>query len=475
MTRLTSKALPLGIACAMILAACTAFAQEGGAKQAEEAVKAPPVREVALNDYCNHIHFVTTNGELTYSSVVPGRCASPYIRLNREKHQIVRHIQSLGQLKYPIITFYDQDATFTHAVLPEKKNTHYTDRVIDDSVYQDGDVYYRFNSLTAYPNSVAGVGLIDFVVPEDMEIARRLASKVDALRSTSGIGHQIRNAPLPRLKKETDVLDVLVMGSSWSVDQASLIRDVALASGIRLNVGSAYYSGVPYVKLNQFWAENAPTHSYQFWDSEGHAPVKTKVPMKDIVEEREWDVIVIANSAHDGPRWKTYQPHMRKWLRTIKMHATNPHVVMATYMGWTPSPNDKYLKAYGYKTVEAMMADQIQTIQRAMFESGIDLLIPTGIAVHSVRTTSVNNEKYLTRDGLHLDLGVGRYTAALTFFGAVLTPIYGERVVGNAYRSPKQEPAPNYVPVTDVTAPIVQQCVLSAIADRFHLNDMSDL
>ena len=283
------------------------------------------------------------------------------------------------------------------------------------------------------------------------------------------------NPPLPKLDRNVDVLDVLVMGSSWSVDQASLIRDVALASGIRLNVGSAFYPGVPYSQLNKFWAENTPTKTYQFWDSAGHPAVTSTPTLKEIVQQREWDVIVIGNSAYHGPRWSTYQPHMRKWIKTIQLHATNPKMVLATYMGWTPSPNGKYLKQYGYDTVKAMMADQIQTMQKAVRESGIDLLIPTGVAIHSLRTTSVNNHEYLTRDALHLDNGVGRYTAALSFFGVILTPIYGETIAGNTYRSPNQKAAPNYVPVTDVTAPIVQKCVLSAIANRFTLNNMSDL
>ncbi len=473
----TIKTRTMRLAGLMMAIACTTWGQsvEPDVPALKSTHDAPQDSEVVLNTYCDHVRYVDETGKLTFSSVVPGRCASPYIRVNRERKQVVRHIQSLGQLKYPVIVFYDQDARFTHAVLPEEKGTHYTNVVVDASVYREGDVYYRFNSYSAYTNSVAGVGLKDFVVPGDIEISRRLADRIDALQGPASICGQVRNPPLPKKHKETDVLDVLVMGSSWSVDQATLIRDVALASGIRLNVGSAFFPGVPYKNLNQFWEEDKPTHTYQFWDSDGNPPVKSTPTLKEIVESRTWDVILIGNSAADGPHWSTYQPHMRKWIRKIKMHATNPDMALVTYMGWTPSPNGKYLESYKYATVEQMMADQIQTIQKAVFESGIDLLVPTGIAIHSLRTTSVNNDKYLTRDDLHLDNGVGRYTAALCFFGVVLTPIYGESVLGNAYRSPDQKAAPNYVPVTDITAPIVQQCVLSAIADRFHLNDMSDL
>ena len=79
------------------------------------------------------------------------------------------------------------------------------------------------------------------------------------------------------------VVLMFFMGSSWSVDQASLIRDVALASGIRLNVGSAYYPSVPYDKLNKFWAENTPMMAYRFWYSAGNPEVKSTPTLKEML------------------------------------------------------------------------------------------------------------------------------------------------------------------------------------------------
>src|SRR5690606_30641988 len=45
---------------------------------------------------------------------------------------------------------------------------------------------------------------------------------------------------------------------------------------------------------------------------------------------------------------------------------------------------------------------------------GFDLLIPSGTAIQNARATSLGDN--LTRDGYHLDLQIGRFIAACTWF-----------------------------------------------------------
>src|SRR5699024_12524296 len=66
--------------------------------------------------------------------------------------------------------------------------------------------------------------------------------------------------------------------------------------------------------------------------------------------------------------------------------------------------------------------DQIvSACQQAMFESVLEIFIPTGNAVMNGRKNAylaeVSNE--LTREGPHLDEGIGRCLAALTAFHSV--------------------------------------------------------
>ena len=46
-----------------------------------------------------------------------------------------------------------------------------------------------------------------------------------------------------------------------------------------------------------------------------------------------------------------------------------------------------------------------------------EFVSPVGTAIQNARTSALGDT--LNRDGTHLDYGVGRYTAALTFAGAI--------------------------------------------------------
>ena len=58
----------------------------------------------------------------------------------------------------------------------------------------------------------------------------------------------------------------------------------------------------------------------------------------------------------------------------------------------------------------------------------MDQVIPAGTAIQNGRNTLIGDN--FTRDGYHLDLGIGRYTAASTWFEALT----GICVVGNSFK-----------------------------------------
>src|SRR5699024_2823591 len=73
-------------------------------------------------------------------------------------------------------------------------------------------------------------------------------------------------------------------------------------------------------------------------------------------------------------------------------------------------------------------------LQQAMFDTNLEIFIPTGIAVMNGRKNDylakISNE--LTRDGSHLDEGIGRYLAALTAFHT----LYPDNSIGSVSYAP---------------------------------------
>ena len=84
----------------------------------------------------------------------------------------------------------------------------------------------------------------------------------------------------------------------------------------------------------------------------------------------------------------------------------------------------------------------------------VDFVIPYGTAIQNLRSSSLNNEYDLTRDGTHCGLGLARYTAACCYYELIIAPRSGISVVGNPARIDVSSVTTTYpnVNVTDENA-----------------------
>ena len=69
----------------------------------------------------------------------------------------------------------------------------------------------------------------------------------------------------------------------------------------------------------------------------------------------------------------------------------------------------------------------VAATKNALKDNKFDVLVPSGTAIQNARTSYIGDK--MNRDGYHLELNYGRYTAACTWFEA----ISGKKVVGNSY------------------------------------------
>jgi hypothetical protein len=110
-------------------------------------------------------------------------------------------------------------------------------------------------------------------------------------------------------------------------------------------------------------------------------------------------------------------------------------------------------KNYGNNQMK-MYESIVNAVKQADKEIGFDIIIPCGTAIQNGRTSSLGDT--FNRDGYHLQLTYGRYTAACTWFEAV----FGESVVGNSY-------APEGV--TTLQKQIAQEAAHAAVINPFEI------
>ena len=113
--------------------------------------------------------------------------------------------------------------------------------------------------------------------------------------------------------------------------------------------------------------------------------------------------------------------------------------------------------------------------KKVMENVSFDGIISTGVMLQNLRTSSIDNDLNLTRDGYHMDNGISRYAASCTVFESIITPKFNVKLDGNTYRyTVSNTTEGSYTtPVTDSNAPIALQAARYAIQSPYVVTDMS--
>jgi len=109
--------------------------------------------------------------------------------------------------------------------------------------------------------------------------------------------------------------------------------------------------------------------------------------------------------------------------------------------------------------------------RKVMDETDFDGIISTGTMLQNLRTSSLNDDLHLTRDGFHMNLGISRYGAACTVFESIITPLTGKNLDGNSYRYASDDEIT--IPVTDENAPIALAAARAAILNPYEITTIN--
>lgn len=150
---------------------------------------------------------------------------------------------------------------------------------------------------------------------------------------------------------------------------------------------------------------------------------------------QKWDLIIVhqvSDYANDYRKWNTmsdggYLYRYTKMLSALQPDAAFGFLLIHSYM-------DNYKS-----NTEGSSFKRWNNIVKATDEMLVDypiyqLVIPYGSAIENLRSSSLNNEYDLTRDGTHLGYGLARYAAACAYYQSIFYPRTGVSVLGNTWR-----------------------------------------
>lgn len=223
-----------------------------------------------------------------------------------------------------------------------------------------------------------------------------------------------------------ELLRVLAIGNSFSTDAVEAhLDDLAKAAGKRLIIGNMYIGGA---SLQTHWESvsgNKANYSFRKI-TEGDTVVYSNKSLLFGVQHEKWDIITFQQgSAHAG-MYDTFFPYLTDLLNYVRTNALNSLVKFGMHQTWSYASNSALLAFTWYdKDQMKMYAATVDAVNRAAAQVGIDFIIPVGTAIQNGRSSFLGDN--FNRDGNHLTEGVGRYTAACTWF----EKLFNTTVVGN--------------------------------------------
>ena len=297
------------------------------------------------------------------------------------------------------------------------------------------------------------------------------------------INYQIGVKP-PEASDVEAELSILFIGNSFTMDAVTHLPGMLKAAGLdKVHMIHMYYGGRLVSQYNEGWTTSSDYHKYECLPGSTEWAHTTNTNLAEIAASKKWDIVTIQEHTGNAAAWT--------WNATAKSNLQGLIDKVKAAQG-TNVPKFHYILSQAYFNMakigsgskpsmtwsdQAGMWNVIATFgQSVMNEVTFDGIISTGVMLQNLRTSNLDNEMNLTRDGYHMDNGISRYGASCTVFESIITPKFNVTMDGNSYRFATSDTGESSytTPVTDVNAPVALQAARYAIQSPYTVTDMSN-
>ena len=253
-------------------------------------------------------------------------------------------------------------------------------------------------------------------------------------------------------------IKILAIGNSFSEDAIEqYLHELADADGIETIIGNLFIGGCSLERHMQCVNVNLPDYRYRKIGVDGVTKETPKCDIASAIADEEWDYVSVQQASHFSGDYTTYQPYLSQLVAYVKAH-TKKDVKIVFHQTWAYAQNSDHGGFKRYGNSQKQMYDAINgALKQVIKDIHPDVIVPSGTAIQNARTSSIGDN--MNRDGYHLNLLYGRYTAACTWFQA----IFKRSVVGNSY-------APEGVTAEQKT--IAQKAASAAVKHKFKVTQI---
>ena len=221
---------------------------------------------------------------------------------------------------------------------------------------------------------------------------------------------------------------ILAIGNSFSQDAVEqYLHELAEAEGISTIIGNMFIGGCSLERHVKNARDNAPAYAYRKIGTDGKKREKGKMSLETVLADEDWDYVSLQQASPFSGMYETYEASLPELIEYVKARLPKKTKLML-HQTWAYASTSKHSGFKNYNCNQLTMYQAIaDAVKKAAKANKIKIVIPSGTAIQNARTSFIGD--HLNRDGYHLDVKIGRYTAACTWFER----IFKHNVVRNPY------------------------------------------
>lgn len=261
--------------------------------------------------------------------------------------------------------------------------------------------------------------------------------------------------------QDDGIVKILAIGNSFSEDAIEqYLHGLATAGGFKAVVANLYIGGSSLSEHAANAANDARAYSYRKIGLNGNKAVTENTSISTALADEDWDYISYQQVSQNSGQYNTFTTPLPALHNYVKTRAKNPDVKYVLHQTWAYAQNSTHSGFANYNNNQQTMYEAIvSTYKQAKTLINADIVVPAGTAIQNGRASLIGDN--FTRDGYHLDLNIGRYTASCAWFEA----IFGKSVVGNTFKPSG---------LGELQTEIAQQAAHFAVQQPDKVNPMSD-
>ena len=223
-----------------------------------------------------------------------------------------------------------------------------------------------------------------------------------------------------KMDEDESTIYILAIGNSFSADAVEQnLYDLAKEAGFNVVIGNAIRGGY---NLRLHWeAVKDGSNIYEYRKVvNGVRSNKSDQLLSDILADEAWDYVTFQQVSQEAGLYQTFEPYLSNLIDYAKTLCPNPNVRLAYHIPWAYAQNATHPGFVNYDNDQIKMYEANLSATQTTLANHPELsfVIPSGTAIQNARTSFLGDN--LNRDGFHLNMGIGRYTAACTWLEAIL-------------------------------------------------------